>query len=119
MNWLIILALGAAEPALDCKNPVTQSDMNRCAYQDFQQADAELNRVWKKVSATMKGRDKEMDRASDQRPGYHETLLAGQRAWLIYRDQHCTLAGFEMRGGSAEPLVRESCRASVTTARTR
>ena len=119
MSLLLILALGAAEPALDCKDPFTQSEMNRCAYQDFLKADAELNRVWKDVSATMKAWDKDIDRSYDNAPTHFDTLLAGQRAWLTYRDEHCRLAGFQMRGGSAEPLVRESCRASVTEARTR
>jgi uncharacterized protein YecT (DUF1311 family) len=119
MSLFLILALGSAEPVLDCTNVITQSDMNRCAYQDFQKADAELNVVWKDVSATMKAWDKEIDRDYDKAAGHFDTLLAAQRAWLTYRDEHCRLRSFEMRGGSMEPFIFQSCRARVTKERTR
>ena len=60
----------------------------------------------------------EGDRKRDTRPGYFDTLLAGQRAWLTYRDQHCRSEGYTMRGGSAEPMVASQCKAKLTRART-
>jgi uncharacterized protein YecT (DUF1311 family) len=120
MTILLFFALMAAEPEPDCKEPVTQLDMNRCSYLDYQAADAELNRVWGDVSAVMKKWDKDMNGTyRDGRAGYFTVLLESQRAWLKYRDQQCTLAGYEVRGGSMEPLVVNTCRATMTEARTK
>ena len=62
--------------------------------------------------------DAKFDPAQDDRPGYFDTLLAAQRAWLDYRDKHCTSAGYSMRGWSAEPMVVSGCQAELTDART-
>ena len=44
--------------------------------------------------------------------------LCAQRAWLIFRDAHCTVEGYEARGGSMEPMVYNGCRARITRERT-
>ena len=105
-------------PTLDCENATAQIDMTLCAGQDFKAADAEMNAQWALTSAAMKRNDKSLDRKRDTRPGYFDTLLAGQRAWLTYRDQHCRSEGYTMRGGSAEPMVANQCKAKLTRART-
>ena len=105
-------------PTLDCENATAQIDMTMCAGQDFKAADAEMNAQWALTSAAMKRDDKTLDRKRDTRPGYFDTLLAGQRAWLTYRDQHCRSEGYTMRGGSAEPMVASQCKAKLTRART-
>ena len=117
---LALLAAGAAgqEPDLDCANALTQSDMNACAYQEFKRADAALNAQWTITTAQMKERDRDTLRPEDTRPGYFDTLLAGQRAWLTYREKHCASEGYLMRGGSAEPLLISGCQTQLTDART-
>ncbi len=95
----------AADPEVDCANAMAQRDLNACAYQDYERADAELNAQWKLTVAAMKEQDRDFDRTYDTRPGYYDTLLAAQRAWIIYRDAHCASEGYTMRGGSAEPMV--------------
>jgi uncharacterized protein YecT (DUF1311 family) len=83
----------------------SQSEMNREAAASFVKADAELNRVYARVLATLddEGRVK---------------LKAAQRAWVAFRDAQ---AEFEMdneaRGGSMAPLVYEGFRARITKAR--
>lgn len=47
---LLILPVSQAL-AVDCKNAVTQLDMNQCANSDYKKADAELNRTYKEVLA--------------------------------------------------------------------
>ena len=107
----------AEEPPLDCENAVNQHDINRCAYADFLAADDELNAQWKVTAEAMKQWD--ADSAEDDgRPGYFDTLLAAQRAWLDYRDKHCASEGYLFRGGSGEPMMIYGCQAALTRERT-
>lgn len=115
---LLLLSAIAADPALDCENAMAQPDLNACAYRDYERADAAMNVQWKVTAAKMKEIDAGFDRTYDKRPGYSETLLAAQRAWLTYRDNHCAGEGYAMRGGSAESMVISGCRAQLTEART-
>lgn len=108
----------AGEPQVDCDNAMTQADMNICSYRDYQQADKELNAQWKITADVQKRNDRDSRAVKDGRPGYFETLLAAQRAWLTFRDIHCRSEGYAMRGGSAEPLVTNGCRATLTRTRT-
>ena len=110
---LLLLAAGLAE----CADLSTQHDLNACAYADYRTEDAALNAEWRRVTVYMKQRDAELEK-SDRRPRHFDTLLAAQRAWLTFRDQHCMLEGFAMRGGSAEPMVHSGCMANLTRART-
>ena len=107
----------AAQPKVDCKEPMTQMAMNICAGRDYEAADRKLNAVWKKVSAEMKQLDANTD-IQDGRPGYFQTLLTAQRAWLVYRDTHCRSEGYLARGGSMEPMLISGCKAQLTRART-
>lgn len=111
---LLLVAQTAPE---DCSDPMTQTAMNLCAYREFEQADADLNAVWKDVAAEMKRLDAQTEH-DDGRPGYFDQLLAAQRAWLAYRDAHCASEGYLTRGGSMEPLMVSGCKTALTKART-
>ncbi len=115
---LMLLAAAAQDPEIDCDNAMAQFELNACAYKEYERADAAMSAQWKITSARMKERDRELDRSTDKRPGYFDTLLAAQRAWLTYRDKHCASEGYAMRGGSAEPMVISGCQAQLTEART-
>lgn len=119
---ILLLALAAAvqSPAQSakCADPLTQADMNQCAYDDAQQADRALNAQWAKTSAAMKERDR-LNLGKDGRPGYFDTLLSAQRSWLAYRDAHCRSAGYWARGGSMEPMLVSLCLAELTKTRIR
>ncbi len=84
----------------------TQGAMNQTAYADYQKADKELNRVYKKLTATL-------DAAGAAK------LKKAQRAWVVFRDAEMAFAGDEMRGGSAEPLAIYGAAARLTEARTK
>ncbi|WP_447953086.1 lysozyme inhibitor LprI family protein [Sphingopyxis chilensis] len=116
---LFALAAAAQDPEVDCDNAMAQFELNACAYKEFERADAAMNAQWKLTSAHMKKVDADVDRTQDNRPGYFDTLLAAQRAWLTYREQHCASEGYTMRGGSAEPMVISGCQAQLTEARTK
>ena len=108
-------------PDWNCDDPMAQQEMNRCAERDYVEADAALNAQWITTKAVMKARDKELEAyrsTRDSRPGYFESLLKAQRAWLTYREAHCRLEGYVARGGSLEPLLVSTCKTALTKSRT-
>lgn len=117
---LLPLCLIASAPAalaqVDCSKPMAQQDLNACAAENFARADDDLNAVWKQALA----RAKKFDGAEREARlrGAKKALLAGQRGWLAYRDGQCDIAGFQMRGGSAEPMLVSGCKATMTRTRT-
>jgi len=103
-----------------CSAPETQSqlEMNMCAELDFERADLDLNRVYREEVESARQADREIDRASDQRPTSEAVLRQAQRAWLTFRDAQCTYEGYgEARGGSMEPMIYSGCRARLTRER--
>ncbi len=112
---LTLVALPAAAQTPDCANAMAQRDLNICAEQDWQAADADLNRAYQQVMAEMKAMDTALP---PELQGAETALRSAQRAWITYRDANCTAAGFPMRGGSAEPLLVYGCLRQMTLDRT-
>ncbi len=97
---LFLLAFPVAKSAAQ-----SQHEMNATARADFEKADAELNRIYKKVVATL-------DAAG------HEKLKTVQRAWVVWRDAEADFqADQEARGGSMEPMIVSGVAADLTRAR--
>jgi len=124
MMFALLLLVQPAELP-DCDQEAAdrgvQQEMNICAHRDFLIADAKLNAQWKKTRAKMKALDAdfaEYQPDGDGRPGWFQSLLAAQRAWLTYRDAHCRVDGYTARGGSLEPLLVSTCKTALTNART-
>ncbi len=123
MIALAAAALAALQPAEDlqpnCDDPMSQAEMNHCALLDFEQADAELNAAWREALAQARAADSEIDREYDTRPTSEAKLREAQRAWIVFRDAHCTVVGYEeARGGSMESMSYHGCRATITRERT-
>ena len=119
---LLLAAAPAAAPAVDpnatdCDESSPQQMLNICAANAAASTEAELNAQWAVTSAEMKRRDAGIDRDVDLQPGYFDTLLAGQRAWLTYRSRQCLLESYEMRGGSAAPMIMSGCMERLTRLR--
>ncbi|MCU0801488.1 MAG: lysozyme inhibitor LprI family protein [Rhodobacteraceae bacterium] len=112
--FLCLSPLTAFAQDVDCANQVTQIDMNQCAYQEFEAADAALNRVYAEAIAFLQASDREYPPAGESEEA---RLRRAQRAWVAYRDANCDQAGFQMRGGSAEPLLVNGCLRFMTEAR--
>lgn len=114
---LTLICLGTPTLAqdIDCANTSVQMEMNLCAERDWTAADAELNRVYTTVMQDMKAMDANL---SPDLQGAAVALRNAQRAWITYRDANCTLAGYPMRGGSAEPLLVYGCFRQMTVDRT-
>lgn len=58
-----------------CGNAQTQFDMDKCFCEQYQKADAELNRVYQQLLA-----------AGASNPVFIDKLKAAQRAWVVFRD---------------------------------
>ena len=115
--FALLSAGGVLAEDLDCKNPQTQSDMTACEQQRQGSADDALNAQYKKTRAAAVETDKGMDSA-DLR-GAEKALVKAQRAWVAFRDAECEVRGFEMRGGSGEPMLVAGCTADLTDKRTK
>ena len=113
--FMASLLLVAQQP--DCSDPQNQVEMNHCAEIDFQRADAELNRIWPQMLASAREGDADINREFDDRPTSEQVLREAQRAWITYRDRHCSYEGYEARGGSMESLLYNGCRAQLTNER--
>lgn len=108
----------AQDAELDCENAMAQQDMNICAAQDADAADAELNAAWKAARKAAVEEDRQYSDIGVE-PGAEAALLKAQRGWIAFRDGTCELAGFEARGGSMEPMLVSSCIAEMTRERTK
>jgi uncharacterized protein YecT (DUF1311 family) len=107
-------AMSVPAIAQDCANAMDQMTLNQCAYQDWEEADARLNAVYKRVVASYS----QMDQGLPPEYGSAvKTLRDAQRAWIAFRDKACEAEGFAMRGGTAEPLLVYGCMRVLTEER--
>jgi uncharacterized protein YecT (DUF1311 family) len=96
-----------------CDAPEAQQDMNFCEEDEFHRADADLNRVWRRLIAQVQANNR-----SDNTGGEGERRWrAAQRAWVAFRDAECNVAGLDELGGSMEPMVVSGCLTRMTRAR--
>ncbi|SMY05889.1 lysozyme inhibitor LprI family protein [Flavimaricola marinus] len=109
---VFVAGLGlSANPAqaqrTNCSNLQTQMQMNDCSYDNWETADAELNRLWRILKP-----------AADAR-GQGAALLRQQRAWLAERDRRCEAERDQFAGGSIAPQVYWTCMEARTLERNR
>ena len=110
---LLPLAARAQQPEGSCfDKATTQLESNDCASRQYQEADAELNRVYKAILEKYK-----------KDPLFIEKLRSAQRAWLAYRDAEIDAkyphAGEGNYYGSIFPMCDSLYRAQLTEERTR
>jgi uncharacterized protein YecT (DUF1311 family) len=90
----------------DCDSAQGQADLNECYGKAFKTSDAELNKLYKEITARLK------DDADKTR-----LLVATQRAWVAFRDAECDFQASAVSGGSAAPMIRSMCLDGQTTRR--
>lgn len=112
---LACLTLPAAAQEVDCANAMAQVDLNACAYQDWEAADADLNAAYKRAMALLQDWDANLPSAEQ---GGAQALKEAQRAWITFRDKACEAEGYAFKGGSAEPLLVYGCMRVLTEERT-
>lgn len=101
---LLLFSTATLAEEVDCKTAVTTAEMRRCANDRYQAADAELNRVYRQLSAQL----------SDKR---REQLKQAQRAWLAFRDKNAAFVASAFEGGTMYPILELSELTSMTTRR--
>ena len=98
---------------IQCKEDGNQMEMNRCAYEDFEKADNELNKVYGKLRTKKKGNKL-----------YLKNLKASQNLWIKFRDAElemlfsCKDENIRMCFGSMYPLLFNGEKARITEERT-
>lgn len=108
--WMLLAGPAWAQE-VDCGRAVTQVEMNDCARRDWAEADAALNLAYAEAVARAEAFDTHPEGRAE------ETLRAAQRAWVAFRDAVCESQAVLWEGGSAEPMVRSGCLATVTRQR--
>ncbi|MHA7968293.1 lysozyme inhibitor LprI family protein [Rhizobium sp. CAU 1783] len=105
------------EPDVDCKNPMTQYDMNVCSDRDYKEADKALNAQWSALKPIVKEWDETL-KSVGMVPTAEASLLKAQRAWIDYRDGQCDTEEASVQGGTMAPTIYSSCMAELTRKRT-
>jgi uncharacterized protein YecT (DUF1311 family) len=100
----LILVHALTRAADRCDSPQTQAAMNVCAAEELHRMDAQLNAVYRKLTATLDANRR-------------RKLQAAQRAWLAFRDAHCEFEASAFEGGSMQPLEYSACATNVTKER--
>jgi len=83
----------------------SQQEMNRDARERYEKADAELNRVYKKLIAGLSKDEK-------------NALTDAQLAWIKFRDANCACWASPNKGGSIYPLIYYGRMKTMTEERT-
>lgn len=103
---LLTATIARAEETADCSTAVTQSDINECEFKIFQQADAQLNRVYAQLGGKLE-------------PDARKLLRDAERAWVDYRDKECEFETAGSAGGSIRPMYIAQCQTALTKRRIR
>lgn len=99
-------ATGTKTEAVDCSQvPGTQSALNACAYQDFENATAAYSTAYKTLSQSVGNKQRQL-------------LRQVQTEWIQYRVKACEFEKSGIEGGSAAPMINWQCQARMTRERT-
>lgn len=110
VGLVILMVFGSAHAAkprqAECELDGSQSQMNGCAAERLQVADAQMNQLYKQKLQSLN-------------PKNQDLLRQSQRAWITYRDKAC-LYEAGPRGaesGSIWPMQDMLCRVDLTRQR--
>jgi uncharacterized protein YecT (DUF1311 family) len=113
---LALLCLSGPAAAHDCGSLSSNVEIGNCLQKAYQQADAELNKVWKQVLGSV---DRADYMSAEKRAAWKDALQKAQRAWIEFREHDCKGAvGFEWDGGSGAGGAITSCMLGHTGVRT-
>jgi uncharacterized protein YecT (DUF1311 family) len=103
--------------------PISQSQMDDCAAFEYKQADAHLNKLYRKAMEYMNDELARAQKQGDQKQiQYEETAIASlkdaERTRISYRDIQCKAAAQQYEGGSMAPMIYSQCQTTLTEHRT-
>lgn len=87
-----------------CEERGSQAEASGCAHKEYLAADAELNKIYNKLAATLDAEDKAL-------------LKASELNWIKYRDSSCEFESSQYKGGTMRPMIESFCLTRVTKAR--
>ena len=97
----------STQAAEDCDAPgLSQAELNDCFGNVFKKADAELNVLYRQITARLKD-----DQATTK------LLVAAQRAWVAFRDAECDFSASGVDGGTALGMILAICLDKLTLKR--
>lgn len=104
MLFMALAAYANAAFALDCAAPLTQKDMNECAYEGFLDASRDYASSYKTLGDGLSAAQKKQ-------------LLRMQKSWMAYRTQACDFESSASQGGSVQAMVKWQCMTRMTKQR--
>ncbi|NNE79363.1 MAG: DUF1311 domain-containing protein [Silicimonas sp.] len=96
----------------------TTLGMSSCLNAEAEVWDALLNKEYKGTRAWMTAADADEAEYFPDFARRAETLLAAQRAWIVFRDAQCDLAFALWGSGSMRSIAWADCRMQITADRT-
>ncbi|MGA8150791.1 MAG: lysozyme inhibitor LprI family protein [Terriglobales bacterium] len=120
----LVLAQQLVPTQTPCEEkPIRQRQMDDCAAFEYKQADAHLNKVYRKAMQYMTDDLAQAQKQGDQKQiKYEETAIASlkeaERTWISYRHIQCKAAAQQYEGGSMAPMIYSQCLTTVTEHRT-
>src|SRR5215470_12806757 len=105
------------------EKPISRRQMEDCAAFEYKQADAHMNKVYRKAVQYMTHDLARAQKHGDQKQAkYEKTAIASQkqaeRTWVSYRDIQCKAAAQQYEGGSMAPMIYSQCLTKLTEHRT-
>ena len=112
IQFVIFIAIGTpltahSESSLNCENPATTLEINMCASQELEQAQAEMDK-YLAVCLTHNADDPELV----------EAIRLAQKEWKSYADSHCSSVFTKWRDGTIRGIMTISCQTALTKQRT-
>lgn len=111
---LAVLVAPLWAQSIDCRNPQTQRELNRCSEVDYRAADRQLNQTYQQLRRRIR------ELAGDRPAGreQEDRLIDAQLTWITFRDRHCAFVRSRVEGGSIAPLAVNRCLERLTKERT-
>lgn len=97
-----------------CTGAGSDVQITDCAIKAAENADKELNEVWKQALAAV---GKDSDLAADQIQAWKQNLIAAQESWVAFKDKDCNDVRASEHAGSGSSLAVASCLYEYTTTR--
>ncbi len=113
---LTFSAPASAQPG-SCAEAVSTAEMNMCADQSYQAADAALNDAY--GVALKYVRSRHLEKPYDTK-SFEDALMRAERAWVAFRDADCKdLTSQEWAGGTGTTSAILECMLDKTVVRTK
>lgn len=118
---LLMFAAIAGAQQKDCGAEQSSRGQESCLGDRLADAEQRLQKTWAEVLKETDPADLD-PRMPEERPWrirFRRSLLASQRAWLVYRRRECAAERAQFEGGTIAPVEELACRVELTEKRTK